>query len=68
MFGGMMLMVLFVLCYDCDVFDCVDIVLCYGYGEWEGVDSVLVCFDWLIVMVVLVLFVCYGFVVLFVFE
>ena len=29
--------------HDRDAFDHVDVALRYGYGEWEGVDSALVC-------------------------
>ncbi|HHT9052700.1 TPA: LysR substrate-binding domain-containing protein, partial [Burkholderia cenocepacia] len=46
--------------HDRDAFDRVDIALRYGYGEWEGVDSALVCPDRLTAMAAPALLARYG--------
>ncbi|RAB10968.1 LysR family transcriptional regulator, partial [Burkholderia multivorans] len=48
--GGTTLTVLSAPRHDRDAFDRVDVALRYGYGEWEGVDSALVCPDRLTAM------------------
>ncbi|HEF5153700.1 LysR family transcriptional regulator [Burkholderia multivorans] len=48
--GGTTLAVLTAPRHDRDAFDRVDVALRYGYGEWEGVDSALVCPDRLTAM------------------
>ncbi|WP_322029210.1 LysR substrate-binding domain-containing protein [Paraburkholderia sp. J76] len=47
---GMPLTVLSAPRYDRYAFEHVDLALRYGYGEWEGVDSTLVCHDRLAAM------------------
>ena len=46
--------------HDRDAFDHVDVALRYGYGEWEGVDSALVCPDRLTAMAAPALLERYG--------
>lgn len=46
--------------HDRDAFDRVDVALRYGYGEWEGVDSALVCPDRLTAMAAPALLERYG--------
>lgn len=48
--AGVSLTVLSAPRYDRFAFEHVDLALRYGYGEWEGVDSVLVCHDRLAAM------------------
>jgi LysR family transcriptional regulator, glycine cleavage system transcriptional activator len=47
---GVSLTVLSAPRYDRFAFEHVDLALRYGYGEWEGVDSTLVCHDRLMAM------------------
>ncbi|MGU2416368.1 LysR substrate-binding domain-containing protein [Burkholderia cenocepacia] len=58
--GGTTLTVLSAPRHDRDAFDRVDIALRYGYGEWEGVDSALVCPDRLTAMAAPALLARYG--------
>lgn len=48
--AGVSLTVLSAPRYDRFAFEHVDLALRYGYGEWEGVDSMLVCHDRLAAM------------------
>ncbi|MDR8725953.1 LysR family transcriptional regulator [Burkholderia pseudomultivorans] len=57
---GVTLTVLSAPRHDRDAFDRVDVALRYGYGEWEGVDSALVCPDRLTAMAAPALLARYG--------
>lgn len=53
-------MFLFIMCGEWFLFECVDVLLCYGYGEWDDCEMVMICGDYVIVVVVFVLLECYG--------